>query len=414
MHTFPLPAKEAAPSVCSGELRHSLFDMDVTRISRRVVTYTPSLAEVERLFETCRSELGSGTTLDVVRRVMSANPGTFHAFARREGHDCANPRAEGFIAWLPLTEAGHAALLDGSFDARDPDPAHLACQHERPISIYVWAIYAPGPMVGGVAMAFDQLSTPLHRDADLYSWGQTAIGRHLIRSLGFVRTDGANDDGDPGLYVFRRTAPEPRRPAYDTYPSATEVRTVTVVRSLDDLTKVMAIRSVAFLAEQGCPWEEEFDGNDLSSTHLLGFVRNEPAASLRIRWFADFAKVERLAVRPEFRKSRVAFVIVRAAHELCSKKGYRRAYGHAQRRLMSFWSRAGARPFEGAREFTFSDHEYTEMLAELPRDPDAIAVGADPLVINRPEGRWHVPGVLDRSTSRAATNPTGDERSRRR
>ncbi len=410
MHTFPLPAGEADRAASSEASRHSLFDLDVTRISRRLVTYTPSLAEVERLFETCRSELGSGATLDVVRRVMSANPGTFHAFARRDGHDCANPEAEGFIAWLPLTAAGHAALLDGRFDARDPCPTHLAGQHEKPVSIYVWAIYAPGPMAGGVAMAFDQMSTPLYRGADLYSWGQTPIGRHLIRSLGFVRVDGSDQDGGPGLYVFRRIPPEPQRPAYDTYPSATEVHTVTVVRTLDDLFKVMSIRSVGFLAEQSCPWREEFDGNDFSSTHLLGYVRDEPAACLRIRWFADFAKVERLVVRPEYRKSRLSFMIVRAAHELCSKKGYSRVYGHAQRRLMPFWSRAGARPFEGAREFTFSDHEYTEMLAEIPRDPDAIAVGADPLVIIRPEGRWHVPGVLDQSASRAATNPTGSRR----
>lgn len=388
--------------------------MDVTRFSRHVVLYTPSIDEVRRLFDMCRSELGSQASLEVIRRVMSANPAIFNAFARREKYDFTNPSAEGFIALLPVTDEGRRALLNGQFNGADPSPAHIAAQHEKPAAIYVWAIYAPGRLAGGVALAFQQISTPLYKDVDLLAWGPTAAGRRLIQTAGFKPLEVGEEGHQHGFHIYRRSPHHTPRPAYDTYPSTTEAHTVTVVRSLDDLTKVMAIRSVAFLAEQACPLEEEFDGNDLSSTHLLGYVGDEPAASLRIRCFADFAKVERLAVRPEYRKSRMAFVIVRAAHELCRKKGYVRVYGHAQRRLMPFWSRAGARRFEGAREFTFSDHEYTEMLAELPRDPEAIAVGADPLVIIRPEGRWHLPGVLDRSSARPATNPTGGERNRRR
>ncbi|MFH6783625.1 MULTISPECIES: GNAT family N-acetyltransferase [Methylobacterium] len=378
-----------------------------------MVIYTPSIDEVERLFDVCRRELGSQASLDVVRRVMSANPSTFSAFARRDKYDCANPRAEGFIAWLPLTSEGRKALLGGQFDGANPSPNYIAAQHEKPAALYVWAIYAPGRLAGGVALAFQQMSTPLYSDVDLLAWGPTAAGRRLIDTVGFEPLD-ADEAGQRGFHIYRRSPQDTVRPAYDTYPSTTEANTVTVVRSLDDLTKVMAIRSVAFLAEQACPLEEEFDGNDLSSTHLLGYVGDEPAASLRIRCFADFAKVERLAVRPEYRNSRMAFVIVRAAHELCRKKGYVKVYGHAQKRLMPFWRRAGARTFDGGQDFAFSDHEYTEMLAELPRDPDAIAVGADPLVIIRPEGRWHLPGVLDRSSVRPATNPTGGERSRRR
>jgi len=31
-------------------------------------------------------------------------------------------------------------------------------------------------------------------------------------------------------------------------------------------------------------------------------------------------------------------------------------------------------------------------------------MSADPYVIIRPEGRWHVPGILERSVTRAAHN----------
>ncbi len=43
---------------------------------------------------------------------------------------------------------------------------------------------------------------------------------------------------------------------------------------------------------------------------------------MRIRYFADFAKLERLAVRNEGRGSGLAGRLLDAAIELCRKKGY--------------------------------------------------------------------------------------------
>jgi predicted GNAT family N-acyltransferase len=165
-----------------------------------------------------------------------------------------------------------------------------------------------------------------------------------------------------------------------------------------------------YIGEQECPYEEEFDGNDHAAAHMLGYVGEEPAACLRIRYFADFAKLERLAVRKEFRHTVVSFQLVRAAIELCRAKGYRRIYGHAQKRLLNFWRRFGAKPFPGAKEFTFSDFDYVEVLGEFDPIPHAVRIGSDPYVIIRPEGRWHEPGVLEKSTNRPITRPSVDPR----
>jgi len=73
--------------------------------------------------------------------------------------------------------------------------------------------------------------------------------------------------------------------------------TVRIARDPNDLMLVTAIRSAVYLAEQDCPIEEEFDGNDLVAAHFIGFVGKEPAGCLRVRFFGEFAKVERLAVR---------------------------------------------------------------------------------------------------------------------
>jgi len=180
---------------------------------------------------------------------------------------------------------------------------------------------------------------------------------------------------------------------------------VKVVRSMTEFTHVLCVRSAVYLAEQVCPYDEEFDGNDFCALHLVGYRGGEPIASLRVRFFASFAKIERLAVRHEFRNSRIAFQIVRAGIDLARKKGYCRIYGHAQDRLVGFWSRFGARPLRKRRPLVFSDFSYTEMLLETEPLPDAITLDSDPYEIIRPEGAWHRPGPLDRSAQRPVTSP---------
>lgn len=173
-----------------------------------------------------------------------------------------------------------------------------------------------------------------------------------------------------------------------------------VVRTLDDFLRVAAVRSMVYVGEQDCPFDEEFDGNDFCAMHILGWVDNEPAASLRIRFFADFAKVERLAVVERFRQSPIAFRIVRFALNIIARKGYMQAYGHARVGLEEFWARFGAKPIGGEGAFAFSGQRYTEMRVELPRAANAIRIGDDPLTIIRPEGEWDQAGVLERRIER--------------
>ena len=173
----------------------------------------------------------------------------------------------------------------------------------------------------------------------------------------------------------------------------------------DEIAKVFALRSAVFMAEQDCPYDEEFDGNDFCATHILGTVDGAPAAVLRVRYFADFAKIERLAVLPRFRRTLIMKIVVEAGIELARRKGYRTLYGHAQKRLTRFWAKFGFKPMQKNFPLVYSDHEYVEMVAELERRDDAITVMSDPYVIVRPEGKWDSPGALDRSADRPATNP---------
>nr|WP_321440889.1 N-acetyltransferase [uncultured Hyphomonas sp.] len=174
------------------------------------------------------------------------------------------------------------------------------------------------------------------------------------------------------------------------------------VRSLDELQMAAAIRAAVFMSEQACPYEEEYDGNDLCGTHFLLFDGAEPVGTLRVRWFADFAKLERIALLPRERGRMGLRVLLAEMFELVARKGYRRMLGQIQARLWPVWSRTfNCRLLPGRAPFWFSDYEYREIEIFVPEHPDALPMEADPYQIIRPEGAWDAPGVLDASAERA-------------
>lgn len=182
---------------------------------------------------------------------------------------------------------------------------------------------------------------------------------------------------------------------------------VVVCRTLPDIMQAMAVRTLVYMGEQACPYDEEYDGNDFAgATHLLLRRNGEPIGTLRIRWFADFAKVERVAVRREHRRGRATLMLILAAKRLAEKKNYRKLLGYGQVRLIPFWEQYfDAQVRERRDGFAFSDHDYVEMVVEANPPADALTLDSDPFVLLRPEGEWDAPGVLDRSAARPASNP---------
>ncbi len=185
-------------------------------------------------------------------------------------------------------------------------------------------------------------------------------------------------------------------------PAAYQTYSAEVVRTLDGFHQVSAIRAAVFLSEQDCPYEEEFDGNDLCATHLLLKSNGRPVGTLRIRWFAEFAKLERIALLPCERGRPGLRVMLATGFELVSRKGYERMIGQIQARLWPVWSRMfKCRLIERRPPFWFSGYEYREIDIPIPRHPLALHMREDPYRIIRPEGDWDAPGVLDASAERS-------------
>ncbi len=402
-----------ANAVPSGKKRrhsadHTLGHIDPRRLARRLVIFTPSGPEIDMLMDRARLDLPGLGDNEVVHRVVSHNPDSFWAIAKRENFSSRDRKPEGFQAYLMLNQEGLRQLIAGTFKGTDPDTSLLASQHEKPAGIYIWCTHAWGALSGGMSLTLQKISTPIYRDVDVFSCASTPEGAYTLEGLGFAR--GCSYDGIPSDSVYKYTRSQPEAaplPIYDNYRPDQDAAapSVTVARSMEELSQVFAVRSAVYMAEQRCPYAEEFDGNDFSATHLLGYVGQEPAACLRIRYFANFAKLERLAVRREFRGHKLAQQMIKAGIEMCRMKGYTRIYGQSEESLVGWYAQFGFRVPNEARELTFSEFGFVEIILDVAPHPEAVSLESDPYVIIRPEGRWHAPGILEKSAARDVTRP---------
>jgi predicted GNAT family N-acyltransferase len=180
--------------------------------------------------------------------------------------------------------------------------------------------------------------------------------------------------------------------------------TIKLASTSDEMMQCFMLRAAVFMGEQQCPYWEEYDGNDYTASHLILYVDGEPAASIRVRWFANFAKLERAIILKRYRSYGLFLPFVHWAKEFCRKKGYPKAYLHGQRRLWPIFERDGFRKVDD-RIFHFSDHEYGAFACDLDVGEDAPSVTTDPMVLNRPEDQLDIPGILEESMERGASNP---------
>jgi len=114
-----------------------------------------------------------------------------------------------------------------------------------------------------------------------------------------------------------------------------------IVHTIEDLQKALCVRSIVFIEGQHCPYSVECDGLDFSAIHFLGTIGEEPVAAARIRLFKDYVKIERVAVRKEYRgkgfgKDLFAFILNHIA-----ETGYKKAVLHAQAYLLRFYEDFG-------------------------------------------------------------------------
>ncbi len=120
---------------------------------------------------------------------------------------------------------------------------------------------------------------------------------------------------------------------------------ITPVQSDYDWEKARSIRTQVFIEEQDCPPEEEWDGHDETSRHVLGWVDGRAVATARWRTVPHdeeiVAKLERFAVLPEHRGQGGGTQLVRYVIEDARRAGFDTFLVHAQSHLQDWYEDLG-------------------------------------------------------------------------
>ena len=117
---------------------------------------------------------------------------------------------------------------------------------------------------------------------------------------------------------------------------------IKTVRYQDFTASIKQIRTAVFQQEQGVSAELEFDGLDASATHFLAYIEGKAVATARIREIdRNTAKIERLAVLPEYRHKGIGKQLMQSALSTISQQNKSIAIVHAQAYIASLYQQLG-------------------------------------------------------------------------
>ena len=152
------------------------------------------------------------------------------------------------------------------------------------------------------------------------------------------------------------------------------------------------------MEEHGVKAQQSFDGNDYQATHIIVYAGAEPIGALRIRWFKDFAKLERTAFREAYRNMHVLKTSAHFVFDHVARKGYDKVITHAQPKYARLWRIAlGFKNAEGKAPFQFDGHPepYIELVRELTPPLNAISASTEAAILFRTEGFWDAPSKYE-------------------
>ncbi len=170
---------------------------------------------------------------------------------------------------------------------------------------------------------------------------------------------------------------------------------VEVVKNMDQLIQIFALRAICFMEDTGLPYDHAFDGNDLQATHVVGYDGAEPVGTMRIRWFKDFAKIERTAFRKSHRSIPNIKLVANFTFSHIARKGYPVAMTHASPLFARLWRMHFGFRDAGKPPVEYHGEKYFELIRQLDVPGNAITPATDVAVLFRTEGEWDTPAKYE-------------------
>jgi len=165
---------------------------------------------------------------------------------------------------------------------------------------------------------------------------------------------------------------------------------------MEQLVQIFALRAICFMEDTGLPYDHAFDGNDLQATHIIGYDGIEPIGTMRVRWFKDFAKIERTAFRKAYRNIPNIKVVSNFTFAHIARKGYPLAITHASPLFARLWRmHFGFKEVSGKPAVEYHGEKYVELARSLDVPENAIDLDTEAAVLFRTEGEWDTPAKYE-------------------
>ena len=120
---------------------------------------------------------------------------------------------------------------------------------------------------------------------------------------------------------------------------------VILISTAEELSQAHNIRREVFVTEQNVPEEEEIDQYESHCRHFLAFTSDGiPCGTARWRFVDNGVKLERFAVKKEFRKNGVGSALMRAVlDDINNNPEYKgqRKYLHSQTNAVPLYEKFG-------------------------------------------------------------------------
>jgi predicted GNAT family N-acyltransferase len=143
-----------------------------------------------------------------------------------------------------------------------------------------------------------------------------------------------------------------------------EVRRVAGSASLED---AHAVRRAVFVEGQGVPEATEMDGLDAEARHVVAYDGDEPVGAARLREpDPSVAKVERVAVREDYRGQGLGRLLMHELEDVAREAGMDEAVLHGQTAVEGFYESLGYETVSDV--FYEADIPHVEMRKPLVRD----------------------------------------------
>ncbi|MDP2329481.1 MAG: GNAT family N-acetyltransferase [Reyranella sp.] len=177
-----------------------------------------------------------------------------------------------------------------------------------------------------------------------------------------------------------------------------ETITTKLAMKMEDSLHAFAVRAACFIGELDMPYSEEFDGHDFGATHVIAYVGDEPAGTVRVRWFQSFAMPERLAVIHRYRGHGIGQMLLERCRKLADGRGCNMLYVQALPGDVKYWEKQGWRRLV-SEEASSGAKRIVAMVKAVDPSKPLPEVEAPESIVLRPDPQLDSSGLPRGSTS---------------